>query len=133
MLTQPLWWRRRKRVVRRRRTSVTKHYLEHKERARALVHERIAYWNQFYQFKFGRIAIRNQRSCWGSCSELGNLNFSYKILFLPGHLADYIIVHELCHLQEFNHSKNFWALVAKTMPKYREYRKELRSTKLALR
>ena len=98
-----------------------------------MVHERLEYWNQFYGFAYKRVAIRNQRTCWGSCSELGNLNFSYKILFLPAHLADYIIVHELCHLEEFNHSPAFWAQVARTLPNYKTLRKELRRTKLVLK
>ena len=114
------------RIRRRRATSVTKHYLEHKEAARGFVHARVATWNEIYGFQFNRIAIRNQRSCWGSCSEHRNLNFNYKLLFLPEHLADYVIVHELCHLQEFNHSPNFWNLMARALPDYKELRKELR-------
>ncbi len=91
---------------RKRRSSVTKHYLLHKEMARAVVLERLHYFNQFYGLEWKRVAIRNQRRCWGSCTELGNLNFSYKILFLPPELRDYIIVHELCHLRELNHSSD---------------------------
>lgn len=108
---------------------MTAHYLEHKEVARDFVHARIAYWNDFYGFSFNRVAIRNQRTCWGSCSEHGNLNFSYKLLFLPQHLADYVIVHELCHLKELNHSKRFWDLVAYTHPDYKTLRSELQSIK----
>src|SRR5690606_28006625 len=117
-----LWFRRR----RRRQSSVTEHYLTHKEAARAFIHERIAYWNAYYNFRFNRIAIRNQRTCWGSCSEYKNLNFSYKLLFIPEHLADYVIVHELCHLRELNHSKRFWDLVAHTQPEYETLREELK-------
>lgn len=113
-------WRRR-----RRRTRVTKHYLEHKETARAFVTERVMHWNSFYNFEINRIAIRNQKTCWGSCSEHKNLNFNYKLLFLPEHLADYIVVHELCHLAELNHSPRFWNLVAQTLPDYKVHRKEL--------
>lgn len=114
------------RVRRRRRSSVTKHYLEHKEAARALVHARLAHYNTHYGLTYKRVAIRNQRRCWGSCTSLGNLNFSYRLLFLPAELADYVIVHELCHLAELNHSPRFWALVAETMPDYREYRRALK-------
>jgi predicted metal-dependent hydrolase len=109
------------RIVRRRRkrrTSVTKHYLEHKEAARKLVHEKLEYWNQFYGFAYNRVAIRNTRRCWGSCTSLKNLNFSYKLLFLPPHLQDYIIVHELCHLKELHHKESFWALLAEQIPAY---------------
>ena len=114
------------RVRRKRSSSVTKHYQNHKETARALVHERLRHYNQYYQLPYNRVAIRNQRRCWGSCSSLKNLNFNYKILFLPEHLADYIIVHELCHLREMNHGKNFWNLVAEQIPDYDTRRKELR-------
>lgn len=114
---------------RRRRSSITKHYLEHKEQARAYIMGKVIYWSQFYDAKPKRVSIRNQRTCWGSCSELGNLNFSYRILFLPEHLADYIVVHELCHLGELNHSPRFWELVAQTQPEYKTHRKELRMIK----
>ena len=117
-------WQRRQ-----RRTSVTKHYLKYKEDARTLITERVLHWNGFYNFEINRITIRNQRTCWGSCSEHKNLNFNYKLLFLPRHLADYIIVHELCHLSELNHSSRFWDLVAQALPSYKEHRRELRKIK----
>ncbi|MFA6512205.1 MAG: M48 family metallopeptidase [Patescibacteria group bacterium] len=94
--------------------------------ARDLAAERIAQVNQHYQLPFGRIAIRNQRTRWGSCSKKKNINFNYRIALLPAELADYIIVHELCHTKEFNHSTKFWALVAETVPEYKILRKRLR-------
>jgi len=96
-----------------------------------LVRDRLDYYNQFYQFKVGQISIRNQRTRWGSCSAKGNLNFNYRLVLIPEKLADYVIVHELCHLGEFNHSADFWALVAKAMPDYREARRELKKIKLS--
>lgn len=102
-------------------------YKKHKEAARVLVHARVAHLNTFYGFKVGRISIRDTKTRWGSCSKKGNLNFSYKILFLPPHMADYIVVHELCHLGEFNHSENFWNLVAKMVPEHKAIRKELKN------
>ena len=105
---------------------MTKHYVENKEAARELVLTRLAHFNQHYDLKWNRVAIRNQRRCWGSCSSLGNLNFNYKILLLPPHLADYIIVHEMCHLKELNHGPNFWALVEETIPDYKDKVKELK-------
>ena len=83
-------------------------YLLHKENALIFVIERIKHLNTFYKFTYGRISIKNTKCIWGSCSRKGNLNFSYKLLFLPRDIADYIIVHELCHLREHNHSKNLW-------------------------
>ena len=101
-------------------------YLKHKEVAREFICERVAHWNQLYQFPHSRIAIKNTKRLWGSCSRKGNLNFSYALLFLPRELADYVVVHELCHLKEHNHSRAFWALVAKVLPMHHELRRELR-------
>lgn len=100
-------------------------YLRYKERARALAHHRLRYFNETYGFTWKKISIRNQKTVWGSCTEEGNLSFNYKIATLPPPLADYIIVHELCHLGELNHSKRFWELVAQTIPDYRWRRKAL--------
>ncbi len=75
---------------------------------------------------WNRVAIRNQRRCWGSCSANKNLNFNYKILFLPPHLADYIIVHELCHLTHLHHGKDFWDLVGEQVPNYKACVAELK-------
>ncbi len=105
-------------------------YEEYKEQARALVHARLQHYNEMYNFTYHAVAIRNQKSRWGSCSKKGNLNFSYKLALLPPHLADYIIVHELCHLREFNHSAQFWQLVAYAIPEYKKMRKELRGIAL---
>lgn len=101
-------------------------YLQNKEKARLLVAERLAYFNKFYNFSFKRLSIRDQRSRWGSCSKSGGLNFNYRIVFLPTELADYLVVHELCHLGELNHSPAFWRLVAKTIPDYESRRRLLR-------
>jgi predicted metal-dependent hydrolase len=105
---------------------VKKHYAEHKEAARDLCHERLAHYNQHYSLHFNRVAIRNTRSRWGSCSSKKNLNFNYRILFLPAQLQDYLIVHELCHLQEMNHAAGFWNLVAQQVPDYKVCVAELR-------
>lgn len=117
------WYRRRRR---KRRSSVTQHYVANKESARALVLARLEHWNRFYGFSYNRVAIRNQKTCWGSCTSKKNLNFSYKLMFLPEHLMDYIIVHELCHLKELNHGKGFWDLVGESIPEYKSHVRELR-------
>ncbi len=105
---------------------------KYKEVARKLASEKIEYFNRFYDFDFKRISIRNQKTRWGSCSRKGNLNFNYKIALLPERIANYIIVHELCHLGEFNHSQKFWSLVAKTIPDYKDIIREMRGTKKSL-
>jgi predicted metal-dependent hydrolase len=121
-------WIRNRKIRRRKRraSSVTKHYLEHKEEARRLIHARLEYFNTYYQLGYKRVAVRNQRRCWGSCSALGNLNFSYRLLFLPSELSDYIIAHELCHLKELNHSPRFWDLLSKTIPDFKRRKQTLK-------
>jgi len=102
-------------------------YLKHKEEARTFITERLIYWNHFYKHPYGRVAIKDTKRLWGSCSRKGNLNFSYALLFLPRELADYVVVHEICHLKEHNHGPRFWALVAKAQPEYLRLRHELRT------
>lgn len=112
------------RLIKRRFT------VQKREMARTLVENRLSVINKFYNFKINRVAIKNTTTRWGSCSSKGNLNFNYKIIYLKSHLADYLIVHELCHLGELNHSKRFWALVLKTIPEYAKISKELRKTRV---
>lgn len=101
-------------------------YRRRKEEALAFIMERVVFWNQRYGFLYGRISVRNQKTRWGSCSKKGNLNFSYRLLFLPRAMADYVVVHELCHLQEFNHSERFWSLVERSIPEYRDIVREMK-------
>jgi predicted metal-dependent hydrolase len=126
-------WRRKIRVKRKRASSVTKHYLNHKKQARELTLTRLNHFNQYYQLTWNRVAIRNQKRCWGSCSSKKNLNFNYKILFLPSHLQDYIVVHEMCHLKHLNHGQEFWRLVAEQLPNYDSHRAELRMIEKSLK
>ncbi len=126
-------FRRKHKPVRRRR-SVSKlsqeKYLANKEAARTLVHERLEQFNAHYNFEYRTVSIKNQRTKWGSCSSKKNLNFNYQIAHLPLHLADYIVVHELCHLAELNHSKKFWQLVATVLPNWKLLRAELRKIRI---
>ena len=101
-------------------------YKKHREQARLFVMEKVEKINKIYNLSFGRVSIRNQKSRWGSCSKKRNLNFNYKIIFLSERLAEYIVAHELCHLQEFNHSRNFWNLLSAAVPDYQRCRKALR-------
>lgn len=102
------------------------HYHAHREAARSHITARVEVWNQHYGFAYNRIAIKNHRRRWGSCSSLGNLNFNYKLILLPPHLLDYIVVHELCHLKELHHGPQFWHTVAETLPDYQILIQELR-------
>lgn len=103
-----------------------KEYKASKNEAKRLIEERLAYFQGAYDVRWNRVSIRNQSTRWGSCSRTGNLSFNYRLLFLPPHLCDYVIVHELCHLREMNHSPKFWALVALTFPDYKKLRREMR-------
>jgi predicted metal-dependent hydrolase len=127
-------FRIRRRRVRRKPRSKTKshpHYLVHKEAALTLVTSRLTHYQAIYRDQFGytliykKVTIKNMSSRWGSCSRKGNLNFNYRLALLPSELADYVIVHELCHLGEFNHSRKFWNLVEKAVPGWREGRAKL--------
>lgn len=122
-----MWGRGTIRGRRRRRPQPHRgHYLKHKELARTVIVERTEYFAQRYGFCYGRIAIRNSRRSWGSCSSAGNLNFHYRLLFVPPELRDYVIVHELCHLRVFNHSSSFWTEVEAILPNYKQLRTALK-------
>ncbi|MCX6716659.1 MAG: M48 family metallopeptidase [Candidatus Taylorbacteria bacterium] len=112
--------------MRRGKREERQEYLKNRENARAFIERKSEEFNKFYGYKINRISIRNQRTRWGSCSKKGNLNFNYRLILLPERLADYVIVHEICHLGEFNHSSKFWALVERTIPDYRERRQILK-------
>lgn len=103
-----------------------KDFKRSKDKALKMVNERLLFFNGHYGFKYKRVSVRDQKSRWGSCSHNGNLNFNYKIMFLDPVFQDYIIVHELCHIKELNHSTRFWSLVSETIPDYRDIRKKLR-------
>ena len=122
-----LWKVVKKRIIRRAIKPKNTTYLQNKELARIVITKRLQFFNQLGEFVYHRVAIRDQRRCWGSCSSKGNLNFSYKLLFLPPCLRDYIIVHELCHLKVLNHSTSFWAEVELRMPDYVARMQHLRS------
>ncbi len=118
------------RTRKQRRKKNNSLYLLHKPQALYLAKARLEHFNQFYNFKYNKITIRNQISRWGSCSKRGNLNFNYRIAQISPVLADYIIVHELCHIGQFNHSVDFWNLVEKTIPNWKELRHKLKSVVL---
>lgn len=91
-------------------------YKVKKELARKLVLDKLTHWNKQYNFKWNQVAIRNQRTRWGSCSSKGTLSYHAGIVDLPESLQDYLVVHELCHLGALNHSLTFWTLVEKSLP-----------------
>lgn len=82
---------------------------------------------------YGRVAIRDQKTRWGSCSRAGNLNFNWRLILAPSAILDYVVVHELAHRVEMNHSARFWRVVARYCPAYNEHRAWLRTQGAALR
>lgn len=115
-----------KKYRRPKATTVTAHFSKYRNLARKVILARVAHYAPLCGVTVKRVAIRNQRRRWGSCSSLGNLNFNYRLIFLPAELCDYVVVHELCHLKELNHSQAFWDEVAKVMPHYKEIEAKLR-------
>jgi predicted metal-dependent hydrolase len=121
-----------------KRRNTRKEYLEKKEQARKLVQEKLIFWKNYYHenfgidFNFKKVAIKNSKTRWGSCSSKKNLNFSYKIIYLDSLAQDYLIIHELSHLWEMNHSQNFWKLVSLGLPSYKNEKKKLKNSHLNL-
>ena len=100
------------------------------ERAKRIFPERTAYFAKRMGVDYGRITIREQKTRWGSCSSKGNLNFNWKLVLLDPELLDYVVVHELAHRREMNHSKNFWKIVEAELPDYRERRRRLKECRI---
>jgi len=102
-------------------------FLKYKDIAYQKILERVEYFSKKGNFDYGKISIKNNKTNWGSCSSKKNLNFNYRIIFLSKKEIDYIVVHELSHLKEMNHSKKFWKEVEKYCPDYKKIRKELKN------
>ena len=95
-------------------------------RASAVIPERVAFFARQLGVSYGRIGIRAQHTRWGSCSGSGNLSFNCLLMLMPPEILDYVVIHELCHRLEMNHSARFWSLVEKQCPDYRAYRRWLK-------
>ena len=117
----------RKKLSKKEKEKEKERYLKQKESARKIVYEKLGELNKIYDFRFNKISIRKQSTRWGSCSSKRNLSFNYKIVFLDPSVQEYLVAHELCHLKEMNHSKNFWALVTLTVPDFRLQKQKLKN------
>ena len=93
--------------------------------ATLIIPPRVSEIASFLRLKISKVGIRNQKSRWGSCSDLGNISLNWRLLLLKPHLHDYIILHELAHLSEMNHSDRFWSVLETYDPKARLHDKEL--------
>lgn len=96
------------------------------DKAVEYIPERVAYFAEQMQVSYGRITIRNQKTRWGSCSTQSNLNFNCLLMLTPPEVIDYVVVHELCHRKEMNHSPRFWKEVEAVLPNYREQKEWLK-------
>ena len=100
--------------------------LEGKKRAENVLKERCCYYEGLMGVSFGSITVREQKTRWGSCSAKGNLNFNWKLVLMPEEILDYVVVHELAHRLQMNHSTEFWDEVEKILPDYRKRRQWLK-------
>lgn len=99
---------------------------EIRQRAALVISERVSYYAPLIGVSYGRVSIKLQKTRWGSCSAKGNLNFNALLVLMPLSVLDYVVVHELAHRRELNHSPRFWAIVRSVLPDYAERRKWLR-------
>jgi predicted metal-dependent hydrolase len=96
-----------------------------KDQAKRIINEKVKVFSRKIQVIYNRVYIREQKSIWGSCSTRKNLSFNWRLIMVPESVIDYVIIHELCHLKEMNHSKGFWKLVEDICPDWRIRRKWL--------
>ncbi len=95
--------------------------------AKVLFPSRVSCFAEILDVTYGRISIRSQHTRWGSCSAAGNLNFNCLLMLAPAEVLDYVVVHELCHRKEMNHSPRFWAEVERILPDYQIRRQWLKA------
>ena len=104
----------------------------YRQAAKEYIPKRADYYAQLLGVTYERIRIAEQKTRWGSCSSKGTLSFNWKLMLAPPKVLDYVVVHELCHLIEMNHSPRFWKQVENVIPDYKEYRKWLKENGITL-
>jgi predicted metal-dependent hydrolase len=105
----------------------------YKEKAYEKISERVEWYAKKRGFVYNKINITDANQRWGSCSPKGNLNFSWRLIMAPLSVVDYVVVHELVHLEERNHTKFFWTKVKMLIPEYEKYKKWLKENGYLLR
>jgi hypothetical protein len=98
----------------------------------ALFHARAAHFAPQLGVTFGKVRVKDQKTLWGSCAPSGDLNFNWRLTLAPPEVLDYVVIHELAHRLEMNHSPRFWKHVAALCPEHRERRRWLRKNGQAL-
>lgn len=91
-----------------------------KKKAKQFIPPKVEYYSKIMSLKYGRITITSAKTRFGSCSSKGNLSFSYRLMLYPEEAIDYVVVHELAHLKEMNHSPRFYKIVESVMPDYKK-------------
>ncbi|HZW81863.1 MAG TPA: SprT family zinc-dependent metalloprotease [Candidatus Deferrimicrobium sp.] len=102
------------------------------QQAKIFIPQRTEQLAKVLQMDYNRVTIKDLKSRWGSCSQLRNLNFNFRLVLAPLYIVDYVIVHELCHLKELNHSKLFWLEVERFCPEYKQHRQWLKTNAQSL-
>ena len=113
-----------------RRAPVTPEVERMRAQAKAQLPPRLAALATLHGFQYKRVFIKNNRSNWGSCSSLGNINLNLRLVSLPEELQDYVMLHELCHLKYLNHSPQFHALLESVCPGHRALEKQIKQYKI---
>lgn len=99
----------------------------YKKNGKSVFIKRADYWAALMHVSYKNLSLKEQKTRWGSCSSLGNLNFNWRLLLMEPRILDYVVVHELAHLREMNHSAAFWKIVEACIPDYRECRNALKT------
>ena len=113
-----------------RRAPVTPEVERMRAQAKAQLPPRLAALAALHGFQYKRVFIKNNRTNWGSCSSLGNINLNLRLVSLPEELQDYVMLHELCHLKYLNHSPQFHALLESVCPGHRALEKQIKQYKI---
>lgn len=120
------WIAERQKQQKNRKRFTPEEITVYRNQARKIFPERIRYYEPLLGVRANQIHIKDQKTRWGSCSSKGNINLNWRLILAPQEVMDYVIIHELCHLKEMNHSKAFWELVEQICPDYRERKKWLK-------
>lgn len=98
----------------------------HRQRALMIIGERAEWFSGIIGVKYNKLKVSSARRRWGSCNSRGNISFTWRLILVPPQVMDYVVVHELTHLLEMNHSPRFWRKVEQVMPEYRMHKRWLR-------